>query len=260
MKCKGKIKKVNKLGKTVLEQCNYKLMDNEIYCPQCGEPTKALNEELSAWKIFTQTVTAYWKEKNRFLAFGALMLFVGLLPILIAVFVTDNYWISNLLLLITVPLALVPLAASHDFLTNGLGFADFTSNLRYYPRFLIFTFANILFFLLIKILCTGFLLNVATDPILHPVRLILVLYWLAIVMPVPFIMVRHNLCPGKAIKSSYVNAAETRWQHFFLYLMIAALNVIGAAVLVVGLLVTIPLSYIVLDRYFLKLDRYCDFS
>lgn len=257
MKCKGKIKRKNKLGKVIIEQCGNKLDDNEIFCSKCGHPTSALEEGLSARKNIKSIWKLFWPEKNKYLSFSLVMLFCAFLPIAAVVFFTKgNYWLNNLLLLFTVPLALVPLASDKDFARSGLNPSSFTGNLKYYPKLWLFTGVNILWFLLLKILCTGFLLNVATDPILHPVRLILVFYWIAIVLPVPFLIVRYNKNPLAAIKQAYKASSEIRWQLFFIGGFLFLINLAGALFLVIGLLFTIPLSYILLERYFLRLEEY----
>jgi len=107
-----------------------------------------------------------------------------------------------------------------------------------------------------KIICTGYLLNIAIDPVLHIVRLVMVLYWIAIVVPAPVLMVRKSLNPIKAIIVSYKAGKETRWQQFFLAIRIVLVNVLGAAIVGLGLLVTIPLSYLQLEKYYSKMEEY----
>lgn len=261
MRCKGTIKTKNKLGKNIIQQCGNKLDDHTIFCPVCGEPTGALKNELSAFTNLKEAWQQFWPQKSSYFAFALLMILVAICPIALSVYFAEgNYWLTNLFLLFTVPLALIPLASDKDFLKQGLTPASFLKHLKYYPRFWLFTLMNIAWFLLINILCTGFLLNVATDPILHPARLILVLYWLAIVMPIPFLISRLKFNPFSALKIAYKACAETRWQHFFLLLFIVLINIIGVALIGIGLLVTIPFSYILLDRYFLHLEEFELFS
>jgi hypothetical protein len=53
-----------------------------------------------------------------------------------------------------------------------------------------------------------------TTPILHLVRLVMVLYWLAIVMPAPVLM-NHGLCPGKSTLAAWRGGKYTRGSSSF---------------------------------------------
>ena len=115
---------------------------------------------------------------------------------------------------------------------------------------------NIIYFALLKIICTGYSLNIAVDPILHIVRLIMVLYWIAIIVPTPILMIRKKMNPISAIILSIKAGKETRWQQFFIAVFIFILNIVGTALVGLGLLVTIPLSYVLLERYYLQMDEF----
>jgi hypothetical protein len=53
----------------------------------------------------------------------------------------------------------------------------------------------------------------------------------------------------------YKGGKETRWQQFFTYVILLLINVLGAIPLGLGLLVTIPYSFAVLERYFNQMDK-----
>ena len=107
-----------------------------------------------------------------------------------------------------------------------------------------------------KIINTGFILNIATDPLLHFARLILVVYWITIVFPVPLMIVRRRMNPFSAIKVAYYKTQETRWQQFFTLFFILVINAAGLALIGVGLIVSLPLSYILIERYYRQMDEF----
>jgi len=108
----------------------------------------------------------------------------------------------------------------------------------------------------LKVICTGFLLKVATDPILHLVRFILVIYWLAIIMPAPLLILKNGITPLKAVTVSYKAGSETRWQHFFLLLFLFLINLLALIPAGLGLFFTLPLSYRMIYHYYNKMADY----
>ncbi|MCK4957554.1 MAG: hypothetical protein KAS49_07940, partial [Candidatus Cloacimonetes bacterium] len=82
------------------------------------------------------------------------------------------------------------------------------------------------------------------------------LYWIAIMLPVPLVMMRKEVNAFKAVKMCYVASAETRWQQFFTAFYVVSVNVLGALVLGLGLLRSISFSYLLIERYYQKLDEY----
>lgn len=253
MKCKGTIKYKTDRGKIVVRKCGEKLSDDLIFCPTCGTHTGILAGKLSAKQNWSQT----WQQfkKNKSYPFSIFYVICILLPILLIVLHTsDNYWLSNAIFILVVPLALVPFG-HRNYTTEPPKIADYFQALKFYPYLLGFVFLNSLYFLILKIVCTGFLLNIVVDPILHIVRFILVLYWLSIVLPAPLIMLRQRINPLKAILIAHRASKEIRWQLFLLLLYIGFINALGALALGLGLLVTIPLSFAVLEKYYLNLEE-----
>jgi len=257
MKCKGKIKRTNKSGRTEVQICNYELSEHDIFCPKCGEPTAALSGPLSAkenWK-------SAWKEfkpiKGKYLPFSIFIILTAFLFTALAVYFTmSNYWLQNTILLFIIPLTLIPLSFDADFISKPFTIENYFKSLKYYPKFFVFVFINIVYFLFLKIVCDGFMLNIVIDPILHLVRFIMILYWIAIVVPVPILMIRKRMNPFKAIVVAYKAGTETRWQQFFVAVIGFLVNIVGAALLGLGLLITIPLTYIALEKYYLNMDEF----
>jgi len=257
MKCINNVKLKSTSGKTNLITCNTNLTENDLYCHVCGNPTEILTEDLSAGKNIIEVWKVLLKCMNRYLSFSLFMFFLILLPTFAASYFTrSNYWLNSLILLFTVPLILIPFSMKENFLKNSLSIMQYFRNFRYYVSYFQFTFVNISYFLFLKIICTGFLLNHATDPILHIVRLILTIYWLVIIIPTPFIIKNKTGSIFKMIFMSYKAGKETRWQQFYILIFLLILNVGGFILLGLGLLVSIPFSYILLEKYYLKMYKY----
>ena len=257
MKCKGKFKERTKGGNLVTRTCNEKIEEHQIFCHKCGEPTDALSGPLSAKENLKQVWSEFKPVKAKFYPFSIFIILTAFLLIGLAVYFTrGNYFQTNLALLFIVPFALIPLSFDENFISNHFTINMFFSKLKYYPIFFLFTLINIVYFALMKIICTGYSLNIAVDPVLHIVRLIMVLYWIAIIVPAPVLMIRKKMNPVKAIIVSYKAGKETRWQQFYIAVFVFVLNIVGVALIGLGLLVTIPLSYILIERYYLRMDEF----
>jgi len=257
MKCGNIIKVKSSSGKTNLITCNTNLSDSSLYCHECGCPTGILSADLSAKQNITGLWKVFLKNKIRFFPFCIFFILMIISPVTVAVYFTkDSYWLNNLILLITVPLFFIPFSMKEDFLKNPFRIKQYITKFRHYPVYFQFTLVNMIYFLLLKIICTGFLIDQATDPILHLVRLILSIYWLVIVLPVPFILARESGNSIKAIHRSYKAGKETRWQQFFIFFFLILFNLGGLILLGLGLLITIPFSYILLEKYYLKMHEY----
>ena len=171
-------------------------------------------------------------------------------------FKISHYLFTNLMLLFLVPFTLIPFSFEENFVEYPFKISMYFNSLKYYPKFFLLVLVNILYFLLLKILCTGFILGITVDPILHPVRLILVLYWITITFPAVLLIIRKGMNPIKAVISCYKASAETRWQQFFIVFRLFVMNVIGSVFAGLGLLVTIPFSYILIEKYYQSLDEF----
>ena len=257
MKCSGIIKEKNKQGKIVYRNCNEKLDEHAIFCPRCGKATEALSSELGSIWNFKQTWQEFLPRKSSYLGLGLFLLLVVYIPLGVVVYFTrTDYWLSNLLLLFTVPFSLIPFSFSTEDFKTGFSIGNYFRSLKHYFKYWLFVLINIIYFLIFKILCTGFLLGVATDPILHLVRFIMVLYWITIVSPVPILMIREKINPFKAIKIAYKAGEETRWQQFYILFSILIINVCGLILIIAGMLVSLPLSYYLLERYYNQMKKY----
>jgi len=265
MKCKGMKKEKTKNGKKIEVKCNTELDQHAIFCHVCGEPTGALSGPLSAKKNYKEVWNKFNANKSKYYPFAIFIILTSFLLIYLGVFFSDNlaesfkvdhYIFTNLMLLILVPFTLIPFSFEENFLKKPFTISMYLKGLKYYPQFFLLVLVNILYFLVLKILCTGYLLGITVDPILHPVRLILVLYWITITFPTVFLIIRKKMNPIKAVISCYKASAETRWQQFFIVFRLFVMNIIGALLAGLGLLVTIPFSYILLEKYYMSLDEF----
>ena len=265
MKCRGKIKEKTKNGRTVEKVCNNKLDEHQIFCNKCGEPTGALSGPLSAKQNFREVWEQFKKVKSKFYPFAIFIILTSyLLIVLEAIFGKtlaeavniDHYLLSNLIFLIIIPFALIPFGMKGKFTENPFSVKAYFKGLTNYPKYFLLTLVYILFFFILKVLCAGFLLGISIDPILHPVRFILVLYWITIMLPSPILIARKNVNAFQAVVLCYKASMETRWQQFFLVLQIVGVNVLGAALAGLGLLFSVPLSYVLIEKYYLQLDKF----
>lgn len=257
MKCQGLVKKENKRGQKITALCGHELEETAIFCPVCGEPTAALKTGLSAYQNLKESWNTFMAVKGKFLGFAVFMILVPLL-INIAGFllVKDSYLQTNLFLLFSLPLLLIPFSLPGPYSGNPMSIKSYLRHLAYYPNYLFFIFLSILYFFVLKVVCTGFLLNLATDPILNLVRLILIIYWLVIISPAPLLMARKKINPVQAVITCYQAGDQTRWQQFYLLLCLLLINILGAALAGLGLLVTLPFTYFTLEKYFLSMKDY----
>ncbi len=265
MKCNGMRKEKTKNGRKIDVRCNTELDKNAIFCKVCGQSTGALSGPLSA-KVNYQEVWGKFKPiKSQYYSFSIFIVLTSFLLIGLGIFFSkdlaeslkiDHYLFINLMLLILVPLTLVPFSFQENFIEYPFKISMYFNSLKYYPKFFLLVLVNILYFLLLKILCTGYILGITVDPILHPVRFILVLYWITITFPAVLLITRKKMNPLKAVVSCYKASAETRWQQFFIMFRLFLMNIIGAAFAGLGLLVTVPFSYILIERYYQSLNEY----
>ena len=170
-------------------------------------------------------------------------------------------------MLFLVPLTLIPFSFKEDFLEKSFTINNYLKNFKHYPKLFVFTFINIIYFLILNIICTGSLkingtifINYTTDPILHLVRFVLVLYWIAIILPAPIYMFRKQVNPLRAIIDVYKAGKETRWQQFFTAVLGTVSNLLGLICLVFGLIISIPLSYTLIENYYRRMREYALFD
>lgn len=265
MKCKGMRKEKTKNGKKIEVKCNTELDKHAIFCEVCGEPTAALSGPLSAEQNYREVWEKFKPAKSQYYPFAIFLILTSFLLIGLGLFFSkdlaesmkiSHFVFTNLMLLILVPFTLIPFGFKENFIEKPFKISMYFKALKYYPQLFLFVLLSILYFLLLKILCTGYMLGITVDPILHPVRFILVLYWITITFPAVLLIIRKKMNPITAVVSCYKASAETRWQQFFIVFRLFVMNIIGAAFAGLGLLVTIPFTYILIEKYYQSLDEF----
>jgi len=265
MKCNGMRKEKTKNGRKIDVKCNNELDKHALFCNVCGQPTGALSGKLSAKLNHNEVWEKFKPIKSQYYSFSIFIILTSFLLIGLGIyfrmelaesFKLDHYVFTNLMLLILVPFTLIPFGFKENFTDEPFRISMYFQALKNYPKFFLFVLVNILYFLLLKILCTGYILGITVDPILHPVRFILVLYWIAITFPAVLLIIRKKMNIIKAVISCYKASAETRWQQSFVMFRLFVMNIIGAAFAGLGLLVTIPYSYILIEKYYKSLDEF----
>lgn len=258
-RCKGTVIVKNLSGTKVKKLCGTELDSTAIFCPVCGTATSALKEELSGSK----TLKEAWSDKGEIFKAnfpGSLIFF--LLPAAAAIWGltigANQYWLVNLVMLFIAPLAMLPFGRQD--ITQSAEPGELSSIWKLYPGYWLFTLLNIAFFMLVRILCTGFLLGVVTDPLLHFARLILVLHWITIMLPAPKLMAEQKVNAFVALKKCYIASTETRWQQFYLVLALGALNAVGLLLAGFGTLFTLPVTVLVISEYYKRLNNFKLFS
>ena len=252
-KSKKKIRK-----ELVCDKCLKDLQPNQLYCLECGQATAVLSEELSARKNWQATWSEYKNRKGENYPFVIFFFFIIILPLFTILFAPqilnlfqsiNSFLFSNIFLLFALPLVFIPFSVPLMTEKTKITIRKYFQSFKFYPRMFTFVLINIAYFLLLK------LITMSVDPILNIVRLILVLYWLAIMVPYPHLLLRKSVNPFKGLIIVYKAGKETRWQQFFTYVYLFIINVLGLVALGIGLLVTIPYSIAVIERYYLQMDK-----
>lgn len=240
--------------------CNEKTAPHDIWCIKCGKQTDVIANDLSAVKSLKSSWKQYSAIKGNNFPIGIIAALTGVLPTLILIWL-QNFglsslppWqallISNLTWLLFLPVLLLPfsMVAKKDVTVFSL--ADFWRAFSSYPRYLGLSLITVLFYLIIHFVCQG-------DPILNLVWLVLVLYWIAIILPIPVLMERMQSNPYAMLKKVYLTAGDLRWNIFLLGFILFIVNLLAAAFLLVGLIITLPFSWIAIRNY---TDKLIDFE
>lgn len=205
------------------KKCKARVDDFDVYCLQCGNPTNMVKNKLSAIGFFFKEYGQY--KANYKTTYYILPFLLGVLPIAVIIWLMTqtniipgywtNYFTTNALLTLFVPFLLVPFA-HEDY--SRLSMLDYLKELKNYGRFFLLALFMVLYFMFFRLICQG-------DPILNLVRLVMVFYGLAIVMPVPYLMIKKDMSVISALKTAYHTGKHgTRWQHFFLTALLLVLN------------------------------------
>jgi hypothetical protein len=239
--------------------CNEKLAIHDLWCVKCGKHSNVLVGDLSALKSLDRTWKNYKPFQGQNFPVGILATLTGVIPTFVIIFLLIlinaqmQLWkhliISNAIWLFFLPILLVPFKVVCSKDSYKVNVKDFFQPFKAYFSFLVLSFMSILFYLIIYLICRG-------DPILNLVWLVLVIYWVAIVTPVPVLMQRYSIGSIKAIALSYKKAGDVRWNIFLMIIILTIANVLATACLVIGLVVTVPYTWFAIRDYVDKLIEF----
>lgn len=216
--------------------CLSNIPDSSLFCPKCGKSTNLLTVELNARKNIMFCIKNFKIKDFKISAFILVLIFLSnLLPF----YLFEKFYLEMGILTFLLPFALIPLSKIKDSFLN-YKLSDY--QLSKYPTYLIFSVLNFSFFILLKIITTGI------DPILNLVFLIMSFYWISIMLPVPH-LIGSEKSLYNAMKISLLEMKETRWQQFFTLIFLIVFNFVGLLTFGIGLFITVPLSYRIVQRY-----------
>jgi len=239
--------------------CNEKIASHDLWCIKCCRRTNIISKDLSALNSLKVSWVKYKKVKGSNLPVGILASLTGIIPLLVILWIL-NYtlpvvpkWqfmaISSIVWLFFLPVIIVPLSAVCKKDNYHLDVKDFFSSFTRYMKYFSLMLITVIYYIIIFYVCTG-------DPILNLVWLVLILYWISIIIPVPIIMERFKCNAFKAIALSYKHAGDLRWNIFLMGIVLTLANVLAAVLLVVGLSITIPFSWFAIRDYVDKMIEY----
>ena len=239
--------------------CNEKTANHDLWCVKCGKQTELVSKDLSANKSLNESWAKYKTVRGRNMPVGIISALTGMIPMFLLIWLLNyviielSKWqlmiLSNIVWLFFIPIMLVPFQAVCKKDNYEIDMRDFFASFKSYFKYLIFSLSSILFYLAIFYICKG-------DPILNLVWLVLVIYWIAIILPVPVLMERYKLNAFNAIKMSYKHAGDVRWNIFLMVIILAVANILATLFFVVGLAIAVPFTWFAVRDYVDKLIDY----
>lgn len=245
------------------KHCNAKLAEHDIWCVNCGRQTSLPQTELSALASLKQTWSQFAPVRSRSVPAAGLSILLGVIPVAALIWLFANYielpattgiqtvfslLVKAIAFSIFVPFVLLGFKAAADTSGHDVGLSLFKRSLRSYPKYFMFSLVSALYYALIYVVCIG-LPKFGSDPILRLVWIVLLNYWVAIALPALILMELRELGPLSALRLSYRHFHDLRWNIWLMGLILGALNLIAFALLLVGLVITIPFSWFVIRDY-----------
>lgn len=237
--------------------CNTQINNSDIYCPKCRKKTQSIKENFLIWNTFKESYEEVKDPKNysfKFNLFFAIItfIFITILSLHYSIFNYANDWIrylvENSIYLIFVPLLIVPFGIQNVIMEIGYGKELNKYIVKLLPKYYLFVFINILILALFKFICIG-------DSVLTLIRPILVLWWLAVLLPMPVMLTKYSKSMYKLFRLSLKGFEDLRWQLFFGYLLILAINILMIIPVFLGYLRYGALPYHAINKYVEKVDE-----
>ncbi|MBI9030855.1 hypothetical protein JEZ13_02455 [bacterium] len=237
--------------------CNAQIKNSDLYCPKCRKKTQSIKENFLIWNTLKESYLDEKENENYNFKFnlffgGIIFIFILLLGFHYFSFNYSSDWtrylVENSIFLIFVPILIVPFGIQNVVMEIGYGKELNNYIFKIFPKYILFVLINIAIFALIKFLCIG-------DPVLRLVRVILVLWWLAVLLPMPVMINKYNLNLYKLFKLSLRGFEDLRWQMFFGYILILLMHIAMILSFFIGYLRFGNITYISLNRYVEKVDE-----
>lgn len=250
--------------------CNAKLATHDIWCVECGRQTTVVKQDLASMRSLGNTYSSFKAHMSSAVPGSAFSLILGIIPLAVLIWVFssiipfDNESVGGLLLglliksvslSIFIPFVLIGFNAISLSETYTLSWQQIIAALNSYPRYLLFSLVSAAYYTVLFLICWG-VPGFASLPILHLVWLVMVVYWVAIILPAPVLMERLGLSPWQAITKAYHHFHDVRWNIFLLALVLALLNAVAFLLLFVPMVVTLPLSLYAIRDYTNRLVEY----
>ncbi len=252
------------------KHCNAKLASHDVWCVECGRQTEAVKNDLSAMNSLRATASKFMPVKANSIPGAAFIIICGFIPIAVLIWLFSGYislessstmqmvlnlFIKSVAISIFVPFVLLAFTAICKHSEYRLSFADVSSSMISYPKYLIFSLISALYYSLIYLICFG-TPNFASLPILRLVWIVLLNYWIAISLPAVVIMEHYSYSPWQSIKKSYRHLHDVRWNIFLLTLVLVVINSIAGLLLFIPLVISLPLSLFAIRDYARKLFEF----
>ena len=212
----------------ICKSCKKKVEDIDIYCLSCGLPLDRYRQQFCLKKAVKQANDSAKNQSNTFFPFNVILGIVLVTVICLTTFMSGankavSYLIQNILIIFIAPIFMLQLAAVPEDKKTEI---KLSQTKKQYPRLLFFTFLVALYFFFLKFICEGFFISLA-DPILNLVRFVLILWGLAIVFPVPMLIIKKEESVIKLIQRGYIAGKYLRWHQFSLCVMLGILSIIS---------------------------------
>ncbi len=239
------------------KHCNTQINNSDIYCPKCRKKTQSIKENFLIWRSFKESYEEMKDPKNYSFSFNLFFglttfVFLVLLSFHYFVFNYSNDWlrylIENAIYLVFVPVLLVPFGIQNVVMEIGYGKELNSYIVKLLPKYLFFVFVNILIFALFKFVCIG-------DSVLRLIRVILVLWWLAVLLPMPVMLNKYSKGLYKLFRMSLRGFEDLRWQFVLGYILILAVNILMIIPVFLGYLRYGSLPYHAINKYVEKIDE-----
>jgi len=241
----------------ICKSCRSKTDDNDVYCLSCGIPLDKYKQQFNLKKIIKQTNDSAKSQKHTYFIYNIVLGILLTTSIIITKLsiLTDNYVmnyiIQNILIILLVPffmLQLVNIDNKHNVLLRN-------EVLKYYPRFFLFSFYTAIYFFFLKFLCEGFFISLP-DPILNLVRLVLVLWGLAIILPVPMLLIKRNESVLSLIHKAFIAGKYLRWHQFSILMMLGTMSIVSCMMLFLFLPTNMRFNIHLLSIWYKKQEEY----